>query len=150
MLVLSMTLVIANIEKESLLLIDEPETHLHPNAIANLMRMLNLLLETYDSYAIIATHSPLVLQELPSSNIIILERDKDVLSVRPPVIECFGASVSNIIDDTFDVRSNESSYKTILKNALEYMSEEQVLQFFDNELSLNAMIYLRTIAGGQV
>ncbi len=150
MLVLSMTLVIANIEKESLLLIDEPETHLHPNAIANLMRMLNMLLETYDSYAIIATHSPLVLQELPSSNIIVLDRDKDVLSKRPPVIECFGASVSNIIDDTFDVRSNESSYKTILKNALEYMSEEQVLQFFDNKLSLNAMIYLRTIAGGQV
>lgn len=150
MLVLSMTLVIANIEKESLLLIDEPETHLHPNAIASLMRMLNLLLETYDSYAIIATHSPLVLQELPSNNIIVLERDKNVLNVRPPVIECFGASVSNIIDDTFDVRSNESSYKTILKNALEYMSEEQVLQFFDNELSLNAMIYLRTIAGGRV
>ena len=59
-LLCTMTEVIATIEKESLLLFDEPELHLHPNAVANTLRMLYKLLEEYDSYAIFATHSPLI------------------------------------------------------------------------------------------
>lgn len=146
MLILSMTTVIANIEDESILLIDEPETHLHPNAIASFMKMLNSLLETYNSYAIIATHSPLVLQELPSNNITVLERKREnILIAREPRIECFGESISNIIDDTFEVRSNESSFKSILKLAAENMSEQQILDFFKKDLSLNAKVYLNSI-----
>ena len=146
MLILSMTTVIASIEKESILLIDEPETHLHPNAIASFMRMLNSLLETYNSYAIVATHSPLVLQELPSNNITVLERKKEnILTAREPRIECFGESVSNIIDDTFDVRCNESSFKSILSYASKHMTERQILDFFNDDLSLNAKIYLNSI-----
>ena len=61
-LICSMTEVIANIERESLLLFDEPELHLHPNAISNLLRTLNKMLEEFDSYAILATHSPLIVQ----------------------------------------------------------------------------------------
>ena len=57
-----MTELVCNIEKESLILFDEPEIHLHPNAIANVMRMFSKLLEEYDSYAIFATHSPIILQ----------------------------------------------------------------------------------------
>ena len=43
-LLCTMTEVVATIEKESILLFDEPELHLHPNAVANTMRMLYRLL----------------------------------------------------------------------------------------------------------
>ena len=49
------------------LLFDEPELHLHQNATANTMRMFYRLLEEFNSYAIIATHSPLIIQEIPSN-----------------------------------------------------------------------------------
>ena len=146
MLVLAMTMAVANIEEESLLLIDEPELHLHPNAIASLMRMLHKMLDTYNSYAIISTHSPLVLQELPSNRIMKLERKEDnILLARRPNIECFGASISNIVDDTFEVRSNESSYQSILEQAVLEMSEDEILEYFDNKLSLNARMYLKSL-----
>ncbi len=149
MLIHSITMVIAYIENESILLIDEPEMHLHPNAISSLMRMLNRLLNKYNSYALIATHSPLVLQELPSHNILILDRSLDnVLTTRRPSIECFGAGVSNIIDDIFDVRNNESSFKSILQEAATKMSEEEILNYFNRDLSMNAMIYLKTLYEG--
>lgn len=151
MLVLSMSMVIANIEHESILLIDEPETHLHPNAIASYMRMLNMILEKYDSYAIIATHSPIVLQELPTYSIIVMNKGEsgDYVTCYKPSIECFGTGISSIIDDIFDVRSYESSYKTILKNAINHMAEQEILEFFKNDLSMNAMIYLKSICEGK-
>lgn len=57
----------------SLLLFDEPETHLHPNMIFKLVKSLYKILETEESYAIIATHSPIIIQQVPSKNILIFE-----------------------------------------------------------------------------
>ncbi len=82
----TMTEVIATIEKESLLLFDEPELHLHPNAVANTLRMLYKLLEEFDSYAIFSTHWPLIVQEIPSRYVQILSRVDNVLMVRRPML----------------------------------------------------------------
>lgn len=142
-LLCTMTEVIATIEKESILLFDEPEIHLHPNAIANTLRMLYKLLEEFDSYAIFATHSPLIVQEIPSRCVQILSRIDNILTVRKPELECFGENVTNITNDIFDVNGSESKYKTILNNLSNKMSFEDVLNVFDGALSFNAMIYLK-------
>lgn len=142
-LLCTMTEAIATIEKESLLLFDEPELHLHPNAVANTLRMLYKLLEEFDSYAIFATHSPLIVQEIPSKYVQILSRIDNVLTVRKPALECFGENVTNITNDIFDVNSSESNYKMILRNLSEKMSFEDILDMFDGALSINAMIYLK-------
>jgi predicted ATPase len=52
----------ANIRFDSLLLYDEPETHLHPNAITQLVNTIYELVNEFESYCIIATHSPLVIR----------------------------------------------------------------------------------------
>lgn len=142
-LLCTMTEVIATIEKESLLLFDEPELHLHPNAVANTLRMLYRLLEEFDSYAIFATHSPLIVQEIPSRYVQILSRVDNVLMVRRPTLECFGENVTNITNDIFDVNGSESNYKTILKKLSTKMSFDDVVNAFDGALSFNAMIYLK-------
>ena len=142
-LLCTMTEVIATIERESLLLFDEPELHLHPNAVANTLRMLYRLLEEFDSYAIFATHSPLIVQEIPSKYIQILLRVDNVLTVRKPGLECFGENVTNITNDIFDVNSSESNYKTVLKKISEKLNFEEVLEVFNGSLSFNAMIFLK-------
>lgn len=63
------TALLAWIEPNSIVLFDEPETHLHPNAVASLFNVLTSTLEKHDSFAIIATHSPIVLQEIPQSGL---------------------------------------------------------------------------------
>ena len=55
-LVAIMTEIIAHISKQSVILFDEPELHLHPEVLAALARALDHLLKEFDSYAIIATH----------------------------------------------------------------------------------------------
>lgn len=135
-LLCTMTEVIATIEKESLLLFDEPELHLHPNAVANTLRMLYRLLEEFDSYAIFATHSPLIVQEIPSRYVQILSRVDNVLMVRRPTLECFGENVTNITNDIFDVNGSESNYKTILKKLSTKMSFDDVVNAFDEHCRL--------------
>ena len=142
-LICTITELIANIEKESIILFDEPEIHLHPNAIANVMRMFYELLEQFNSYAIFSTHSPIILQEIPSRYIQILDRVDDLLTVRQPDIECFGNNISDIILDVFDVSSRESNYKTIFDSLCKKYTYQKICDKFEDRLSLHALIYLK-------
>lgn len=76
------TEIVANIRFDSLLLFDEPETHLHPNAITQLMNTIYELVNKFESFCIIATHSPLVVRELFSRNVYVVERHENTPSVR--------------------------------------------------------------------
>lgn len=142
-LICTITELIANIENESIILFDEPEIHLHPNAISNVLRMFYKLLDEFNSYAIFSTHSPLVLQEIPSRYIQILDRSDDILTVRRPDIECFGNSINNIIHDVFDVTNNESNFKAILSTLSQQKTYQEILEMFGGKLGLNALIFLK-------
>lgn len=146
-LVSIITEVIANIEDESILLFDEPELHLHPNAVSNLVRMLYQLLEEFNSYAIISTHSPLIIQEIPSFYINKLERtEEDLLLISKIPIETFGENISAIVNEVFNVREVESNYKSLLKNAISSgKTFEEINEIFPNGLSLHAMTYLNIL-----
>lgn len=148
LIICTITELVANIEKGSIILFDEPELHLHPNAISNIIRVFYKLLDTFDSYAIFATHSPLILQEMSSKYITIIERIDDMPILRKPEIECFGNNISDIIYDVFDVKCRESNYKTVIKKLLKTKTKEEVKKIFDNQLSLNALIYLENIDSG--
>ena len=64
-------------DKPTLVLIDEPETHLHPPLLAALLKSVRACLDQFDGYAILATHSPVVLQETPSRYVNVLRRMGD-------------------------------------------------------------------------
>lgn len=143
-LLLSMTEAIANIEKESIILLDEPELHLHPNAIANFMRMLSEVLEYFDSYAIVSTHSPIILQEIPSSNVNILYKIDNMPFIRQPEVECFGENITRIVQDVFSVKAHESGYQSVFRKLKDKgMKKQEVYEIFsERELGLNASIFI--------
>lgn len=142
----TMTEVISNIEYDSLLLFDEPEIHLHPNAIANFMRMFYRILDEFDSYAIISTHSPLIIQEIPSRYIRVFNRSLNTPYVEKLSNECFGENISNITNDVFEVREHESNYKTWFRKMVDQgLTKEEVQEIFDDNLSYNALVYLNSL-----
>ena len=73
----------------------------------------------------------------------ILNRIDDVLTVVHPDFECFGNNLTEITNSVFDVTSRESNYKSVLSKLSKTMSFEQVMAAFGNDLSLNAMIFLK-------
>lgn len=136
------TAVIARIQEHTLILFDEPETHLHPNAVAHLFNVLDRILKRYDSFAIIATHSPIVIQEIPRKRLILLTREGNNTLNTPMEFETFGESISELTRHVFDTVSTPHYYKKVLKGLSENRSFEEVNDLFDDGLSFNAKSYL--------
>ncbi|MGL5757813.1 AAA family ATPase [Plesiomonas sp.] len=142
------TALVARIQENTLVLFDEPETHLHPNAVANLFNVMNHMLRKYKSYAIIATHSPIVIQEIPSKRVILLTREGNSTMPTRMEFETFGESISELTRHVFDTASISNHYKKVLKNLSTVMSAEKVNELFNNNLSFNAKAYLLGQYGG--
>lgn len=143
-LVYVITGIIANINDESLVIFDEPEMHLHPNAIANLIRLLHALLDEYNSFAILATHSPIILQEVPSKFVRVLEREGNITTTRNLELESFGENLSTLTADVFDTNEIKGTYKQFFKRISEDLTYDEAVRLFDDELSLNAKIFLNS------
>lgn len=138
--------IIANITESSLLLIDEPETHLHPNAISVFISFLYNLLEQYKSYAIMTTHSPLVIQEIPSSHISIFKNIDGNHHANKITMETFGANISDVIYDVFYVNEDESNYqKNLLDLYNKGMKYDEIVSLFKNNLNIDTKLFLKNL-----
>lgn len=94
--------IMAEIEEESLLILDEPELYLHPELEVNLISMIKNILSETKSYSIIATHSSIIAREVDRQSINILRKNHDITKVFKPSIETYGESIENIISEVFD------------------------------------------------
>lgn len=143
-----MTKIIANIRYDSLILFDEPETHLHPNAISQLISSIYELVESFDSYCIIATHSPIIIQNIFGKNVYVMEKDNDIPFLRKVGVESFGENLTVLTEDVFSNREIDKHYKVILdKMIIRYSDYDTILHNIQREnlpLSLNAKIYLKS------
>lgn len=140
------TEIVANIRYDSLILYDEPETHLHPNAITELVNTIYQLVDEFESFCIIGTHSPLVIQELLSKNVYIIERSENYPSIRKIEIESFGENLSKLTEDVFGNREVAKKYKQIINNQISFGKSfeevEKLLISDDVPLSLNLKLYI--------
>ena len=143
------TEIIKNIRYDSLIIYDEPETHLHPNAISQLTNTLYTLTEEFESFCLIATHSPLVVQEMLAKNIYILEKEQNNLYVRKPNSETFGENLTVITNEIFGNRDVPDYFKIQLKKLVSLgLSYERILQEIQSpntEVSLNVNLYLKSL-----
>ena len=110
----SISAIISNIESNTLFLFDEPENHLHPPLLSTYLTIIRNLLNDYDSAMLIATHSPVVIRELYSSNVFIVRRNKDIKVVFKPSIQTFGATFSEIQADVFNLNSDLAEFYDII------------------------------------
>lgn len=134
--------VLANVRTNSLILFDEPELHLHPNAIACLMRIIHRITRDYESYAILATHSPLVVREVPKRNVIHLERIGELVKAFPLYKESLGEDVAEITRTIFETKAIRSTYMDVLAEMAKDYTFDEALEYFDNNLSINATAFL--------
>jgi len=135
------TEIIANIRYNSLIIFDEPETHLHPNAITEFMNVIMELLQEFDSYGIIATHSPLIVREVFSDSIFVFEKDKVVPRVRKLEFETFGENLSTITSEIFGNRDVPKYYIKMIEELVDFgKSYEEIENEIQGEVPLNLNI----------
>jgi len=81
----------------SLFLIDEPELTLHPQMIAALMRITDAILQSKQSFAVIATHSLHVIREVHREAVHVITRGEDgIPHDMTPFMQTFGSDLSEL------------------------------------------------------
>ncbi|MFA1753966.1 AAA family ATPase [Xanthomonas campestris] len=116
---LTITRLVARLEEKTLVLLDEPESHLHPPLLAAFLRALSDLLRDRNGVAIIATHSPVVLQEIPRSSVWKIYRRGLSIACSRPEIETFGENVGLLTSEVFGLEVSRSGFHDLLKSSVQ-------------------------------
>ncbi|OWV86849.1 hypothetical protein ATY79_08540 [Rhizobium sp. R693] len=127
------------IEPGSLLLLDEPENHLHPNYVSQAMNLLHEVLIATKSIAIVATHSAYIVREAPRQRVHILTLEDREITIASPRMQTFGASVDTISQFVFGDTNVDHRYQRALEKwALETGREigiDRVISDFGEDLN---------------
>jgi len=138
---------IETVREKTLVLIDEPEAHLHPPLLSAFIRTLSDLLVEKNGVAIIATHSPVILQEVPKNCVWKIFRSGKVSHCERPQIETFGENVGVLTREVFGLEVSKTGYRELIKDKLhETKDYESVLELFSNQLGTEAKMILRSLS----
>lgn len=115
---LTVTRLVSRMEEKTLVLLDEPESHLHPPLLSAFLRALSDLLRDRNGVAIIATHSPVVLQEIPRSCVWKIYRRGFSIACTRPDIETFGENVGLLTSEVFGLEVTRSGFHDLLSKSV--------------------------------
>lgn len=136
-LILSLSLETKNRErKNELILIDEPEVHLHPSGIRNLAK--ELLKIGQENYVFLATHSPFMIDKRHKERHFIVKKNRKVITeiyrikesdniIDDEVLnEAFGINVYRDLLNPHSVLVEGAADKLILQKALALLEREDI------------------------
>jgi hypothetical protein len=145
-ILLTITRLVELVEEKSLVLIDEPEGHLHPPLLSAFVRALSELLINRNGVAIIATHSPVVLQEVPRSCTWVLNRTGTAARADRPEFETFGENVGVLTRVVFGLDVMQTGFHRLISEAVQQGGYDQVIEQFGDRLGGEARSLARALS----
>lgn len=146
---LTITKLVEHVEERSLALLDEPEAHLHPPLLSAFVRALSDLLNNRNGVAIVATHSPVVLQEVPALCTWILHRERTLMTAVRPADETFAENAGILTHRVFQLEVEEAGFYNLIEDAVKATSSggtyEDVLATFNGQLGTEGRALVRAL-----
>lgn len=103
----------------ALVLVDEPENHLHPYFITLMIQTLARTLQATGSRALIVTHSPFVVRECEKSTVKVMKiSEEGVPELFRPSLQTLGADVSMISDYVFEDEAIRKGFQNSIDRAI--------------------------------
>ncbi|WP_248742124.1 MULTISPECIES: AAA family ATPase [unclassified Pseudomonas] len=133
--------------KGMIVLLDEPETHLHPNLITEFMNLLHTVLSATSSIAVIATHSAYVVREVPTHCVHVIKSDNEkIVSTQSVYLNTLGANISSLSDIVFgDSLAQSFSDKIAEELATSGASFEKIIENYKSILSMDMLMKIREL-----
>ena len=132
-------------KRPTLVIIDEPEAHLHPPLLAALLHSIRTCLDRFDAYAVVATHSPVVLQETPSRFVQILRRFGNRSVVEAPSIETFGENIGVLTQEVFNLDDGSTDWHATLRELAGTLSLTEIEDLFGRRLGFGPRSYVLSL-----
>lgn len=142
---LSVTRLVELVEEKSLVLSDEPESHLHPPLLSAFVRALSDLLINRNGVAIVATHSPVVLQEVPRSCAWKLGRTGIEARADRPEQETFGENAGTLTREVFGLEVTQTGFHRLIAERAPGRTYEQVVALFGDQLGAEGRALARAL-----
>lgn len=142
---LTTTRLVELVDERTLVVLDEPEGHLHPPLLSAFIRAVADLLVARNGVALISTHSPVVLQEVPRSCVWMLRRTRAQSAVERPSIETFGESAGVLTREVFGLEVTHSGFHKLVASAARRpgITYAGVEQHFGGQLGVEAQALAR-------
>lgn len=144
---LTTTRLVELVDERTLVVLDEPEGHLHPPLLSAFVRAVADLLVARNGVALISTHSPVVLQEVPRSCVWMLRRTRTWSTVERPSLETFGESAGVLTREVFGLEVTNSGFHQLVSAVAQQPGStyEVVEAHFDQQLGAEARALARSL-----
>lgn len=147
---LTITKLVETVQEKTLVLLDEPESHLHPPLLSAFVRSLSKILGEKNGVAIVATHSPVVLQEVPRDCVSCLYKYGRETKVERPSRETFGENLGSLTKQVFGLDVERTGYHSILeKCANEAETYDEALEMLSGKLGSEGKSILRSLVASK-
>ncbi len=122
---------------------DEPEAHLHPPLMAALMHSVRIVLTEVNALCVVATHSPVLLQETLARHVRRVSRIGGSLEVKTPQLETFGENVGILTYDAFGLTAASTDFHKVLNLLVSGCNSiDEIDAVFQPGLSTQARAYV--------
>ncbi|HFU4189984.1 TPA: AAA family ATPase [Streptococcus suis] len=110
-ILLYITKLVSSINRGCLVIFDEPETFMHPPMIKAFIRAVAMVCEKEKAFCLIATHSPIILQEIPHKCIYTLNAKHELRHVS---YKTFGENLDSLYKNVYGVELQMTGYNNLL------------------------------------
>lgn len=136
------------IRRNSLVLIDEPELFLHPTLEIQFIEMLKEVLASFNSKALLATHSEVIVREIPSECVHVMHRAEDRIVISNPPFQTFGGDIQRISSYVFgDNAVSKPFEKWLEKKFYEFGSSDALIEAMGDNINEELIIQIKAMQG---
>ena len=143
---LTLTKLVEVVEEKTLVILDEPELHLHPPLMSAFNKSLAYLMQNRNGVAVISTHSPVFVQESSNLAVHMMFREGKSVKIENPIIKTYGENIGDLTHEIFRLEYEESSFVHEIKEQVKRNNNiEDVFSYFNNQLGYEARALARQL-----
>ena len=110
-ILLYLTKLVSCINSGSLIIFDEPETFMHPPMMKSFIRAVSEIVEKNNAFCLVATHSPVIIQEIPHCNVYKLDSNHRINTV---IYKTYGQNLDSLYKNIYGVELQYTGYNSLL------------------------------------
>jgi len=120
-ILLYITKLVSSINQGSLVIFDEPETFMHPPMVKAFIRAVSELVDNNKAFCLMATHSPVIIQEIPHCNVYKLDSNHELTNI---YYKTYGQNLDTLYKNIYGVELQQTGYNSFFNDRKKEIIEE--------------------------
>lgn len=112
-ILLYITKLVSSINQGSLVIFDEPETFMHPPMVKAFIRAVSEIVNNNKAFCLIATHSPVIIQEIPHCNIYRLDPNHELKNTN---YKTYGQNLDTLYNNIYGLALQQTGYNSFFND----------------------------------